>query len=358
MTDKNMVIIIILFLFQMENPWNIDSLYEFLYFNCPSCVFKNNSKQDFINHVYKVHPDCVHYLEKVKDNSLVDVFCPWNMVEIKKEPVSYDSIPDPMYEPINIEPHVKIEQANFHETVNTNDLNKKSEIIVRGPYKKKTYCMLCIDKIDHKIHICKICSNEFEEISGLKEHFKAEHKEQNMFSCEMCGKLFTKPSVLQSHIKTVHEGRKQIHKEPKKFECETCGKIFSQSSHLKVHVKTVHEGIKDYKCDSCDKNFGELSSLKRHIKVVHEGHKNFSCESCGKTFSNSNNLQRHVKIIHEGLREHKCDICFREFGQIKDLKTHIKFIHQDVKIKICKQCKYRTTRTGNLKTHIDIFKIL
>ena len=109
----------------MENPWDIQSIYELLYFNCPSCVFKDNSKQEFINHVYKVHPDCVHYLEKVNDNSLKDVFCPWNIIEIKKEPISYDS-----YDPINIEPHVKIEQEDFDETVNSNELQKQPSAII------------------------------------------------------------------------------------------------------------------------------------------------------------------------------------------------------------------------------------
>ena len=39
-----------------NNPWNFHSLYDLLYFNCPSCAYKNNSKQEFVNHAYDRHP--------------------------------------------------------------------------------------------------------------------------------------------------------------------------------------------------------------------------------------------------------------------------------------------------------------
>ena len=49
----------------MENPWNIQSIYELQYFNCPSCVYINRCKQDFINHAYEFHPDSIHHLGMV-----------------------------------------------------------------------------------------------------------------------------------------------------------------------------------------------------------------------------------------------------------------------------------------------------
>ena len=69
----------------MENPWNIQSIYDLQYFNCPSCVFKNNSKQVFVNHAFYCHPNSVHYLINIKDESLKDIDCPWDRTEIKEE---------------------------------------------------------------------------------------------------------------------------------------------------------------------------------------------------------------------------------------------------------------------------------
>ena len=65
--------------FQMENPWNIQSIYELQFFNCPaSCDFKNFSKQEFINHIHLSHFGAVPYLMNIKDGSLDDINCPWN----------------------------------------------------------------------------------------------------------------------------------------------------------------------------------------------------------------------------------------------------------------------------------------
>ena len=56
----------------------IQSIYDLQYFNCPTCVFKNSSKQEFINHAYEIHPWAVAYLDNVEDGSLNDIACPWN----------------------------------------------------------------------------------------------------------------------------------------------------------------------------------------------------------------------------------------------------------------------------------------
>ena len=66
----------------MENPWNIQSLYELQYFNCPSCTFKNQSTQEIVNHAYELHPESIEYLMNISDESLTDVLLPWNEPQI------------------------------------------------------------------------------------------------------------------------------------------------------------------------------------------------------------------------------------------------------------------------------------
>ena len=63
----------------MENPWNIQSIYELQYFNCPACDFKNHSKQQFVNHAYEFHPDSIEFLINIEDNSLSELVLPWNI---------------------------------------------------------------------------------------------------------------------------------------------------------------------------------------------------------------------------------------------------------------------------------------
>ena len=59
------------------NPWSVQSIFDLMYFNCPSCHFKHNSKQEFINHAYEFHPNAIPLLNNILDGSLDDVNIPW-----------------------------------------------------------------------------------------------------------------------------------------------------------------------------------------------------------------------------------------------------------------------------------------
>ena len=64
-------------LLKSENLWDVYSLYEFQFFNCPACKYKTNSKQEFIDHAYDEHLDSNNYLKKIQDGSIRDIACPW-----------------------------------------------------------------------------------------------------------------------------------------------------------------------------------------------------------------------------------------------------------------------------------------
>ena len=87
----------------MENPWNIQSLYELQYFLCPSCIYKNQSKQELVNHAYECHPESIEYLMNLHDHSMMDLTFPWNeskdekhddQIETKDEDDDFDEYPD------------------------------------------------------------------------------------------------------------------------------------------------------------------------------------------------------------------------------------------------------------------------
>ena len=65
-----------------DDLWNIQSLFELQFFNCPSCQYKNNSRQDFLNHACNLHPESIKSLKKIKDGSMSDLICPWNPIQI------------------------------------------------------------------------------------------------------------------------------------------------------------------------------------------------------------------------------------------------------------------------------------
>ena len=75
------------------NPWNIHSLYDLQYFNCPCCKYKNSSKQEFVNHAYCFHPESNQHLRNITDGSITDVdFPPEFKIENKIKIENFDIV--------------------------------------------------------------------------------------------------------------------------------------------------------------------------------------------------------------------------------------------------------------------------
>ena len=64
---------------QIKSPWDISSLYEYQYFQCPACFYRHDSKQEFVNHTFATHPESVNYFRKISDRSLSDIIAPWEL---------------------------------------------------------------------------------------------------------------------------------------------------------------------------------------------------------------------------------------------------------------------------------------
>ena len=62
------------------NPWNVSSLFQFSYFNCPECEFKTISdftvfsRQTFVDHVSGQHPWAMKCLQKISDRLEHSIF--------------------------------------------------------------------------------------------------------------------------------------------------------------------------------------------------------------------------------------------------------------------------------------------
>ena len=380
-----------------ESPWNIQSLYDLQFFNCPSCDYKDYSKQEFVDHAYNSHPEAYSYLNNINDGSTDDVLIPNDdsILDFKTELDTDISNP---YTGLD----VKIEEFDdmgMNENVKSDDpklsFNNSYVAIELKDFKNDAYCELCEtyfcdnksledhNTMEHDIKIepndnkdqnnnCNHCDLTFDDPESKKQHFISHHRDQLDHKCEHCDNAFITKKELISHYNAEHEDLKLFKcieceelfgtskklishmkhnkKSHKKFICKSCGKSFSYASTLKHHNYTVHEGHKDYKCETCGKAFSHFSNLSKHINIVHEGQKDYKCETCGKLYPDSSTLKRHFLIIHEGRKDYKCESCGKEFYHSSGLTKHIKRIHEAVesrnrsKIK-CEKCGKLFTKT-------------
>ena len=330
---------------EFENPWSIKSIYEFQYFNCPSCAFKRQSKQEFINHAYEVHPESIDYLQEIKDGSLSGTICPWNTIQI-----------DP-----KVTGKVIKRNPNLTTKASSTISNLKEIVLV---YPNKEY--ICEDDTTEQIYdesdyvpiesvTEPIDLQEANEPIDIKENLSEDVKEawdaipeNNQNQCKLCKKKFSTPHEVKRHIARIHDqvriccnfqGCEKKFSDQYSFDkhmknahdvdvnkCKICDETLSGRLQLKLHMKKVHDEkpIKDKKCDKCPRVFDRSQDLNRHIAMVHESTRQHVCEKCGKCYSMRNKLMTHMKIVHEGTTRVTCEKCGKMFNQAAALQKHIK----------------------------------
>ena len=373
---------------QSHNPWEIESIYELLYFNCPSCSYKNSSKEKFIYHACEIHPEeSITYLKRISDNSLNDILCPWEDF-IKSEPEVDDIIENEVKneeeyftenlmeeESIDYDDNYSIKDDDFFETVDNDEFNEnedplddcnkvpnenlqKDTKLLPNKIRKSTQknkSSTTIPKSVQKsntsakqkdIYTCDSCDFTSKFATNLSRHVKNVHKGGEKYKCESCGKLFNYPQNMKLHIRTVHEKRRD-------YKCKLCVKSFGSAPALQKHTKCVHEQSYDHICANCGKPFYTIGELKKHVYKVHEGHKeSHPCSSCGKIFMNKQTLNNHMRVNHEGIKNWSCERCGKNFGYSHGLKEHILRVHLEIKDHKCESCGKAFAVKGSLAKHI------
>ena len=74
------------------------------------------------------------------------------------------------------------------------------------------------------------------------------------------------PKSEASEMIEKHNGHGKIHRVNKPYSCKLCHKKFTKPSILNVHER-IHTGEKPYSCKICDKKFIQL----QHLKNIHTG---------------------------------------------------------------------------------------
>ncbi|XP_072036541.1 uncharacterized protein [Amphiura filiformis] len=204
--------------------------------------------------------------------------------------------------------------------------------ICPGVMSRRPLIVSACDYLQHKKQfkfLCQFCGEHFE--NGLERHIKRFHDYENKKECPGCHQIFG----LQEYQEHVEYNRKEV--ERLNCKCLSCGKVFVRPSVLDTHTKRFN-----IKCNICWQHFQDGDSLAEHRKQSHnvstkcKSKKGHWCKHCDKFFDKASLLSAHVKSVLEEESsesllcswEYKYSTCLRcgiTYTKDSDYKLH-KFI--------------------------------
>ena len=347
----------------IQNPWSEKKWEEFLYFCCPECNEKSQSKENFINHALSKHPmskacleTSIHFevkneerekeeitrrevaikssntfnvLSRIKRNKLkssINFYENEAKTKSDDDPLGFND-PNSNDEKYNVyEPEIKIENQweeeimendpidyDDNDFIKIEDLDETGENIQQNPTAKKSK-----QKVKSKDR----------KSSSDPNNDKKKRIYRRSKDCPICGK--TIKSKLQRHIETVHEGKRPIE------QCPICGKEFRGSGYLKTHIDAIHNKIRKWKCEHCPLDFAHKQGFIDHVESIHKGLK-WQCMYCEKSYPQRQALKRHKYTKHEDEINDQykdegttfpCKVCQKVFFTAEVLKDHLQVHHQ------------------------------
>ncbi|KAL3848346.1 hypothetical protein ACJMK2_019214 [Sinanodonta woodiana] len=202
---------------------------------------------------------------------------------------------------------------------------------------------------DLKVMKCNTCGLPFQDRYLLQGHEDREHIKNVVMVCNQCGKKYKNLTSLRNHVRAVH-----ILHGVKGHLCHLCPAKFKWSSTLKQHIEEIHEGKMHAECKICAKKFFRPAQLKRHERIHGlDESKRLFCSQCTKSFLFECNLQRHMQVVHEPQTEKfHCSYCGKGFHQKNSMIAHVQLLHFNLFPFTCKMCKGMFPRSKMLKDHM------
>ena len=391
-----------------SNPWNVESIDEFSYFNCPECTFHSKEKVYFQDHATRNHPlssvlfckgtKVIIFSNRNKLNQLkhlnVDKKCkelalkheipekiqvPMSTIDNLNDTKNIERGPQfpkicdetkkdfhPLKENIkNIAPLSKKERMKSikkslqspkkisSEDQNFNNRTKRERLIVS----KMTPQSRSLNNVPENFEEIQASVNEFDPLEEIERDLPSNLIHNNEF--QNANTLEKLSISIDENIDIGITNDKFPKPETFKLHKSDCNKKITEAQHKSVVIEKgdMISNISRNKPDP------ENNLTKNQEKMDHSSQtKSYQCQHCEKKFVFRNSLSKHLnkqrcKVLKQQINknsvsdiEYVCSICMKSFSCKYILKKHVRRVHE---ANICEQCGEKFDEKRELKLHIS-----
>ncbi|KAK7538688.1 uncharacterized protein J3D65DRAFT_622783 [Phyllosticta citribraziliensis] len=217
---------------------------------------------------------------------------------------------------------------------------------------------------------------------------------QKPFSCDFCGRRFTRNTTRRHHERVAHADLPDSQNQPEPENTSNPAAISTQPT-LSQHQPELEtnptanptatlDTEKPFGCDFCGSRFTRNTSKRRHERCSHAdllnlrnrprpgnpsaanpaAEKPYSCDHCSVRFRERRSKQHHERVAHpevesgaqQPAKEERfsCDYCSKDFKALYNKKRHERENHLAVRSFVCSVCRKIYNRSDALKTHMSM----
>nr|XP_043627645.1 transcription factor IIIA-like isoform X2 [Erigeron canadensis] len=236
------------------------------------------------------------------------------------------------------------------------EIEKKNRVVIFRDIRRYSceYCGIVRSKKSIiTSHILSHHQDKIEEQKGDEEELEKKGGKMNV--CEECGASFRKPAHLRQHMSS--------HSFERPFTCQVdgCNSSYRRKDHLNRHIVQHHGESSDSPTKKCKSKSSVQGDKTEHARKTHDDsntndHKQHVClePGCGKAFKYASQLRKH-EGSHVRLEtvEVLCGEpgCMKYFANDQCLKAHFQTCHQHINCEICGCKQLRKSIKRHLRTH-------